>query len=195
MTDRAREKRAGRAQLAAALEDVKPYAMAAGAVSLLGTPAEFGVPIARRLRGKSGLSLGPGLMSLVNGAVAVGVVHLFRGRPALWQRWRPRFTTRGAYLVGLAYLTMSLVTAGNCERTVILPRRSPLWAGLISPIGLLQIALLMSAFYRARRARLSDDAGASDSGVTPSTAQKRGVSSRPESAPGDPGEDGSGAAS
>ena len=67
--------RARNPQLAAALEDIKPYALAAGAVSLLGTPAEFGVPIGRRLRGKSGVSIGPGLMNLVNGAVAMGVVR------------------------------------------------------------------------------------------------------------------------
>ena len=84
------DERARNPQLAAALEDIKPYALATGAVSLLGTPAEFGVPIVRRLRGKTGVSMGPGLMNLVNGAVAIGVVRFFRERPAQWQRWKPK---------------------------------------------------------------------------------------------------------
>jgi hypothetical protein len=161
------DERARNAELSAAIEDIKPYAMAAGAVSLLGTPAEFGVPLARRLRGKSGVSIGPGLMNLVNGAVAMGLVRFLRERPAQWERWKRARIGGWARLAGLAYVALSPVAAASLKPAVILPRRSPLWAGLISPIGVLQIALLGRAFYRARRTRLSAPAGASESDGEP----------------------------
>lgn len=167
--------RARNPQLAAALEEIKPYVLAAGAVSLLGTPAEFGVPILRRLQGKPGASMGPGLMNLVNGAVAIGVVRFFRERPAQWQRWKPERMAGWAPVAGLAYLTLSPVAAASWKPAVVLPRRSPLWAGLISPIGVLQIALLMLAFYRARRARLSGTAGASENDGEPPIAHQPGT--------------------
>jgi hypothetical protein len=45
-------------RVVAALEDVKPYLVAVGAVAVLGTPADFAVPIMHRLRRRSGISLG-----------------------------------------------------------------------------------------------------------------------------------------
>jgi hypothetical protein len=174
--------RARNAELSAAIEDIKPYAMAAGAVSLLGTPAEFGVPLVRRLRGKSGVSIGPGLMNLVNGAVAMGLVRFFRERPAQWERWKRTRMAGWARLVGLAYVALSPVAAASLKPAVILPRRSPLWAGLISPIGVLPIALLIRAFYRARRTRLSAPAGASENDVEPSHADGPGPLWREETA-------------
>jgi hypothetical protein len=112
------------------------------------------------------------LAYLINGAVAVGVVHAFHERPAQWQRWKPERMAGWAGLAGLAYLILSPVAAVSWKPALILPRRSPLWAGLVSPIGVLQIALLMLAFYRARRARLMGTAGASENDVEPSTAHQ-----------------------
>jgi hypothetical protein len=187
--------RARNPQLSAAFEDIKPYAMAAGAVSLLGTPAEFGVPLVRRLRSKSGLSLGPGLMNFVNGAIAIGAVRFFHERPAKWQRLKRTGTARWAGPAGLVYVALSPVAAAGLKQAVILPRRSPLWACLISPIGMLQIALLMLAFSRARRARHSPTAGALDSDVEPSTAHRPDTSTREDTARGGTRDDGFGTVS
>jgi hypothetical protein len=132
------------------------------------------------------------LMNLVNGAVAVGVVRFFRKRPTQWQRWKRGRMAGWARLAGLAYLTLSPVAAASWKPAVILPRRSPLWAGFISPIGGLQIALLMLAFYRARRARLSVTASASGNDVECSTAHQPGTSTREETAPGGTRDDGFG---
>ena len=144
---------------AAAIDDLKPYVAAAAIVGLLGTPAEIVVPVVRRLRGRSGVALGPGLMNLANGLLALAVVRHFRRRPELWEEWRTRIP-RWSGAAGLVYLSLSPVTAAGWKRAVLLPRRSSLWGGVISPIGLIQITLLVVGFSRARRARAS--------GTTPS---------------------------
>ncbi len=142
-----------RSLMTAALDEVKPYVLTVGAVAVLGTPAEIVVPIVRRLRRRSGVSVGPGLVNVVNGIVALGVARYVRQRPEQWQRWRRGRLPRWGPMTGLVYLTVSPAAAAGWKRGVILRRRSPLWAGLISPIGLLQGALVLGAVHRARRAR------------------------------------------
>ncbi|MGY1661727.1 hypothetical protein ACI78Q_10975 [Geodermatophilus sp. SYSU D00705] len=158
---------------AAVLDEIKPYVVAVGAVSLFGTPAEVAVPIVRRLRGRSGVSAGPGLMNLGNGLVALGIAHYFRRRPAQWRRWRRERIPRRAAIAGLLYLTLSPAAAG-WKRGVVFPGRSPLWGGFVSPIGLLQISLAVVALHRARRARSAgrredaqDDSGADHGAGSP----------------------------
>jgi hypothetical protein len=157
--------------MAAALDDIKPYAAAAGAVALFGTPAEVAVPIVRRLRRQSGVSMGPGLMNLANGVFAVGVARYFRQRPEQWQRWKHGRIPRWTRLAGLVYLTVSPAVAACWKGGVLFRRRTPLWGGLISPIGLLQITLLFVTLYRARRVQPSDVTRASgdDAGAHPSS--------------------------
>jgi non-ribosomal peptide synthetase component F len=134
---------------------MKPYVGAAGLVALLGAPAEIAVPIVRRLRRRSGVSVGPGVMNLFNGAVALAVAHYFRQHPAQWQRWlqKPRPLPTWASVTALAYLVLSPAAAACWKHGVVLRRRSPLWGGLGSPIGLLQAGLALGAFYRARGTR------------------------------------------
>ena len=124
---------------AAALEEIKPYVLTAAAVSLFGTPAEIAVPIVRRLRRQSGISVGPALMNLANGVVALGVVHHLRQRPAEAASTLPRWGP----ITALVYVAASPAAAAGWRRGVILRRRSPLWGALISPIGLLQGALVL----------------------------------------------------
>lgn len=157
-------------QLAAALEDLKPYVAAAAAVSLLGAPAELGVPLVRRLRRRSGVSLAPGLMTLVNGTVALAAVHFFRRHPDRWQRWKQARIARWAGSAALAHATLSPAAAAVWKPAVVLRGRSPLWGGLVTPIGQLQIAMLLVALHRARRARLRGSTGASEDRVEPTRA-------------------------
>jgi hypothetical protein len=150
--------------VAAVEEDMKPYFAAAGLVGLLGLPAEAAVPVVRRLRGRSGVPVGPAAMNLANAVVAVGFVHVGRRRPARWQRWEHQHIPRWALLTGAAYLALSPAVAAGSERAVILRHRSPLWGALVSPVGLLQFALLLVAVGRVWRARPSR----ADPGGTPS---------------------------
>jgi hypothetical protein len=161
-----------RPPMAAALDDIKPYVVTAGVVALFGTPAEIAVPVVRRLRHRSGVSIGPGMANLVNGIVALGVAHYVRQRPAQWQRWKHKPIPRWGRIAGVAYLTVSPAAAAGWKRGVILPRRTPLWGGLISPIGLLQITLVIVAISRAGRARSSEVTGApeDDAGANPRAA-------------------------
>jgi hypothetical protein len=140
--------------LAIALEEIKPYVATAGVVGLFGTPADILVPVVRRLRGHTGMALGPSLMTLANGLLAIGAVHHFRRHRERWQR-----LTRGlpqwAGLACLLYLALGPAAAGGWKRAVILRRRSPLWGAVVSPTGLLQLGLVCVALGRARRGRAS----------------------------------------
>jgi hypothetical protein len=140
--------------LAASLDDLKPYVAAAGLVGIFAIPAEIVVPVVRRLRGQTGVALGPGLVNLANGLLALCVVRFFRQRPEVWREWRTHIP-RWSVTAGMVYLVLGPMTATGWKRAVLLPRRSPLW-GTISPIGLLQGTLLIVAFARARRARTSE---------------------------------------
>jgi hypothetical protein len=137
--------------MAAALEEIKPYVLVAGAVALLGTPADVAVPIVRRLRRRSGVQVGPNVMNLINGTVALGVTHYVRQHPAQWQRWQHRPLTRWAWTASLVYLAVSPAATAGWKRGVVFRGRSPLWGGLPSPIGLIQFALVLVALYRAQR--------------------------------------------
>ena len=68
--------------MAVALDEIKPYVLTVGAVAALGAPAEVVVPIVRRLRSQSGVSVGPGLVNVANGIVALGVVHYVLSAPS-----------------------------------------------------------------------------------------------------------------
>ena len=72
--------------VAAAVKGMEPFMTAVGAVWLLGSSAEAIVPVVRLLRGRSGVSIGPGLVDLAHGMVAPGVVPFFRQDPARWAR-------------------------------------------------------------------------------------------------------------
>lgn len=140
-------------RFAAVFEQAKPYAAVSGAVGLLGAPVEVLVPVVRRLRGRSGVSLGPGLVNLGNALLGLGVVHAFRTRPAWWARVteRPPPPWVAAVLVG--YAVLSPAAAVRWRGGVVLPGRSALWGGLVSPAGLLHVALLLTTLRRAMRAR------------------------------------------
>jgi hypothetical protein len=140
--------------LAIALEEIKPYVATAGVVGLFGTPADILVPVVRRLRGDTGVALGPNLMSLANGLLAIGTVRHFRRHRERWQRLTRGFP-QWTGLAGMLYLAFGPVAAGGWKRAVILRRRSPLWGAAISPTGLLQLVLVSVALGRARRGRVS----------------------------------------
>ena len=135
----------------AVLDELKPYAAAIGAVGILGAPVELVVPIVRRLRGQSGVSMGPGLVNLANGLVVLVVVGYFHRRPAQWEKRRRVLPPRSYRFGGLVYLLLAPATAAGWQRGVILRRRSPLWGALISPIGLLHVALVSVVVHRVRR--------------------------------------------
>jgi hypothetical protein len=137
--------------MATALDEIKPYVLTVGAVAALGAPAEVVVPIVRRLRSQSGVSVGPGLVNVANGIVALGVVHYVRQRPEQWQRWRRERLPRWGPITLLVHLSIAPALAAGWPRGVILRRRTPLW-GLLSLTGLLQSALILVAIHRARRA-------------------------------------------
>ncbi len=145
------ERTTARSSATAFPDELTPYVGAVAAVALLGTPAEAAVPIVRRLRGRSGVSAAPGLVNLLNGVLALGVVHFSRRRPALRERWRHRHVPRWAMTAGLGYLTLSPAATAGWQRAVVLPGRSPLWGGCLSPIGLLQVAIGLLALHRLRR--------------------------------------------
>lgn len=147
--------------MADALRDIEPYVAAVSAVALLGSPAEIAVAIVRRLRGRSGVAVGPGGTNLLNGVAAVGVAHRFRQDTARWQQEKRRGIPGWGGIGGLAYLTLSPAVAARWRRGAVLPDRTPLWGALLSPIGLLQIALVLVALVRASRARSAGAPGPS----------------------------------
>jgi hypothetical protein len=140
-------------RFAAVFERAKPYAAVTGAVALLGTPVEVLVPVVRRLRGRSGVSLGPGLVNLLNGLLGLGVLHVLRSRPARWARITDRPPPPWVALVLAGYAAVSPAAGARWQRAVVLPGRSALWGGVVSPLGLLQIAVMLTTLRRALRAR------------------------------------------
>ena len=153
MTDQPPPAAAVDPRFAAVFERAKPYAAVTGAVALLGTPVEVLVPVVRRLRGRSGVSLGPGLVNLLNGLLGLGVVHVFRTRPDRWARVEDRRLPPWVAAVLAGYAVLSPAAAARWRRGVVLPGRSALWGGLVSPLGLLQIVIMLSTLRRALRAR------------------------------------------
>jgi hypothetical protein len=137
----------------AVFEQMRPYAAVTGAVAVLGTPVEVLVPVVRRLRGRSGVSLGPGLVNLVNGLLGLGVVHVFHTRPARWARVRDRRLPPWVAAVLVGYAVLSPAAAAGWRRGVVLPGRSALWGGVVSPVGVLQVVLVLSTLRRGLRAR------------------------------------------
>ncbi|WP_369141155.1 hypothetical protein [Modestobacter versicolor] len=135
----------------AVFDAMKPYLATTAVVSLLAAPTEVGVPVVRRLLGHSGISTGPHLVSLANAVAGLAVVHAFRRDPARWDRLRHRRVPRWLAVVPV-HLLVSPVLAANWERGVVLRGRSPFW-GVVSPIGLLHVALTMGTLRRALRAR------------------------------------------
>ena len=135
----------------AVFEEMKPYLAVAAAVGLLSAPAEVVVPVARRLRGRTGVSTGPSLVVLTNEALFLGLLRLLRGRPDVWAALKE---VRGApwHAAVPLYVLLSPLLASTWERAVVLRGRSALW-GLVSPSGLVQIALMGVTIARARRAR------------------------------------------
>ncbi len=125
-------------------------------MALLGLPAELAVPVVRRLRGRSGVATGPGLTNLADGVVALGLVHHLRRHPQRWQRWSHRDVPRWGVVAVLAHLVLSPVAAAGWARGVVLPGRSPLWGGLVSPVGLLQVVVGAAALRRVLRDRSAD---------------------------------------
>jgi hypothetical protein len=73
----------------------RPYALALGSVAACGTPAEGAASIVQRPRRRSGVSLDPGLVNLVDGLVTLGVVRYGRQRPAQRPRWKRRLPLSG----------------------------------------------------------------------------------------------------
>jgi hypothetical protein len=140
-------------RMAAALADIKPYVATVTGVALLGAPAEIAVPIVRCLRRQSGVSVGPGLINLLNGTVALAVAHYFRRHPAQWQRLKEQPIPRLGGIPALAYLALSPAAAALWKQGAVFRHRSPLWGALASPIGLLQFALVLVALHRARRSQ------------------------------------------
>ena len=153
MTDQPPPAAAVDPRFAAVFERAKPYAAVTGAVAVLGGPAEVLVPVVRRLRGRSGVSLGPGLVNLLNGLLGLGLVYFSRTRPARWAQIRDRRLPPWLAAVVLGYVMLSPVAAARWQRGVVLPERSALWSGLISPLGLLQIVVMLTTLRRALRAR------------------------------------------
>lgn len=154
MTGNAAGDSAAASHTAAALQDIQPYVATVAAVALLGAPAEIAVPIVRRVRGRSGVSIGPSGTTLLNGIVALGVAHWFRQRPARWQRVRQTGVPSWAGIGLLVHLTLSPAVAARWQGGVVLRRRSPLWGALVSPTGLLQLLLVLVALVRARQAQV-----------------------------------------
>ena len=71
--------------VAAVVESFAPYHSVMRRVAVLSAPAAVVVPVARRLRGESGVPTGPRLVALLNTVVALGLTHYVR-QPARWQR-------------------------------------------------------------------------------------------------------------
>lgn len=138
----------------AAIESFAPYHSVMRRVGLLSTPVAIVVPVARRLRGESGVSTGPKLVTLLNTFMALALTHYVR-QPARWERLKHRKVPGWAAGAGLIYLTLSPAAAARWNRGVILRGRSPLWAGLIAPSSALRHALLFVGYRRYRAAMQS----------------------------------------
>ena len=152
--------------VAAVAQEFGPYLSVVRRIGVLSAPAGIAVPVARLLRGRSGVSTGPKLVTLLNAVIGLAMTHYVR-RSARWQRWKHRLVPRWAAVAGLAYLTLSPAAAGEWERGVILRGRSPLWAGLVSPVGVLQLGIALVGYRRYRRMKSSQEKGAADGGVVP----------------------------
>ena len=133
-------------------EEMKPYFMVATGVSLLSFPAEVLLPVVRRLRRRTGVSVGPSLVIVANASLALGAFHLRWRRPGSRAALRERRAAPWHLVVPL-YLLLSPVLATGWERAVVLRGRSALWGGALSSSGLVQTAVLGVMIVRARRAR------------------------------------------
>jgi hypothetical protein len=139
-------------RIAAVLDQMTPYLTVAGAVSLLSSPAEIILPIVRRVRGRTGVAIGPALVIVANATSALALAHLLRRRPGTWAALK-RSRVRPWYLVVPLYVLLSPLLGAGWERAVVLRGRSALWGGLVSSSGLVQIVVLVVTIARARRAR------------------------------------------
>jgi hypothetical protein len=137
-------------RVTAAYDEMRPYAAAAAGIALLGAPADVIVPIVRRLRGRPGVAVGPGLVTLSHSLLALGVVHVVRQDPARLARLKERRPSRWLLAVRL-YLLLSPAAAS--ERVIVLRHRSPLWGEAVHPAGWLQLLVLLATISRARRPR------------------------------------------
>ena len=137
---------------AAVFEEMKPYLAAAGAVGLLSAPAELLLPVVRRLRQETGIAVGPWMVIVANASLALGAVHLLRRRPGAWAALKGRRVPPWLLAVPL-HVLLSPALASGSDRAVVLRGRSPLWGGVVSASGLVQVAVLAVTITRARRAR------------------------------------------
>ena len=155
--------------IAAAIESFAPYHAVMGRVGLLSAPAAIVVPVARRLRGQSGVPMGPRLVTLLNTFMALALTHYVR-QPARWQRLKHRKIPGWAAAAGLIYLTLSPAAAARWTRGVILGGRSPLWAVLIAPTTALRHALLLVGYRRYRAVKALQAEVADEGSVVPRAA-------------------------
>ncbi|WP_143030388.1 hypothetical protein [Blastococcus aurantiacus] len=127
----------------------------------MSAPAAIFVPVARRLRGESGVPTGPKLVTLLNTFMALGLTHYVR-QPARWQRLKHRKIPGWAAGAGLIYLTLSPAAAARWNGGVILRGRSPLWAALVAPTSALRHALLLVGYRRYRAVKESQATAAEE---------------------------------
>ena len=133
---------------AAVARRIGPELATAHLVRLVALPFEVLLPLLRLAWGRTGVALAPDLVTQLNTLVAVGVVHVRRGRA--------RSPAEPWVAVGAGvWCALSPLFAVRSERLVVLRGRSPLWGwvmgGVLSlPQGIASVTAMLTVMRSAR---------------------------------------------
>ena len=120
----------------------------------LATPAEMATPLVRQLLGRSGVQLGPTLLSAVNALVNIALRRAVRRRDTSpGELDRVPVDQRRLVAAFLAWALVGPAVAAFPRLTVVLRRRSPLWAYpvILAPRLALACGLLVAGRRQLRR--------------------------------------------
>lgn len=130
------------------IRNLQPYELRALIALALATPAEMATPLVRRLLGRSGVQVGPTLLSAVNALVNIALLRAMRRR----RRFPDELdgvplNQRRLAAAFLAWALVGPAVAAFPRLTVVLRRRSPLWAYplILAPRLALAVGLLVAA--------------------------------------------------
>jgi hypothetical protein len=128
---------------------LKPYEVTARLTLGLSAPATIATPLVRQLLGRSGVQIGPSLLSAVNALVNIAMLRRARRQGLTLDKLDTMPLIQRRLAVGLlAWALLGPLVAAFAERTVILRDRSPLWAYPVDMAPRLALALGLVAYGR-----------------------------------------------
>ena len=112
-----------------AIRALTPYEVSARITLGLSAPAAVTTPLVRRLLGRSGVQVGPSVLSVVNALVNIALIRTARRRGLSLDTLDAMSLSQRRLAVALiAWALVGPAVAAFPEQTVILRGRSPTWA-------------------------------------------------------------------